>query len=129
MTTTQFWIFIAGLTLPSLVYRSLFALNRLSFYSTPLREKSGLNIHHGHYGYSMMLVSFAMLSSGIHNWFSIGLGSFGCGLTLDEIIPMLKMPSKDRDKELDVYGKAKKATIILIGTIVALAILTFWMLH
>ena len=129
MTTIQFWILIAGLTLPCLYQRSKFAVNRLAFYKTELRRKSGLNIHHGHFGYLMMLISFALLFSRVYNWFSIGLGGFGCGLTLDEIIPMLKMESVGRLKELEVYGKARNATFILIGIVVAVAIILFWIFH
>ena len=134
MTTRQFWILIAGLTLPCLYQRTKFAVNRLVFYKTELRRKSGLNIHHGHWGLIFATVSVVMLVSGIRNTLSIGLAGFGWGLMLDEVIPMLKMPSKDknsndRDLELEVYGKARNATVVLIGTIVALAILTFWMFH
>jgi len=107
----------------------MFALNHASFLRMPLREKSGLNIHHGHWGYLMMLISFALLFSHVYNWFSIGLGSFGCGLTLDEIIPMLKMESVGRLKELEVYGKVRNATFILIGMVVALALLAFWVIR
>jgi hypothetical protein len=125
MTTSQFWILIAGLTLPCLYQRSKFAVNRLAFYKTELRRKSGLNIHHGHWGLLLATISMAMLVSGIRDSLSIGLAGFGWGLMLDEIIPMLRMPSKDRDKELDVYEKTTEATIMLISVVVILISLAF----
>ena len=125
MTTRQFWILIAGLTLPCLYQRTKFAVNRLVFYKTELRRKSGLNIHHGHWGLIFATVSVVMLVSGIRNTLSIGLAGFGWGLMLDEVIPMLKMPSKDRDKELEVYEKSAEATKILISIVVILTSLAF----
>jgi len=100
--------------------RSKFALNRLGFYSTPFRNKSGLNIHHGHWGFLIALASMGMLVFGFHNVVSIGLAGLGWGLMLDEIIPMLKMPSPGRNIELDIYAKTKDVTIILISILVVI---------
>ena len=66
-----------------------------------------------------------MLVYGFHNYISIGLAGFGWGLMLDEIIPMLNMPSLGRDLELDVYGKSRNSTIILISLIVVLSVIIF----
>ena len=108
-----------------LYQRMKFALNRLSFHRTPLREKSGLNIHHGHWGFLLAFISMNLLIFGVYNTFSIGLAGFGWGLMLDEIIPMLKMPLPGRTLELEIYDKSRSATIILIGVVALLALVFF----
>ena len=125
MTTRQFALFLSGLILPALYQRAKFALNRSLFQQTRLRNKSGLNIHHGHWGLLLALLSTWMLVFGFHNYISIGLAGFGWGLMLDEIMPMLNMPSLGRDLELDVYGKSRNSTIILISLIVVLSVIIF----
>jgi hypothetical protein len=45
------------------------------------------------------------------------MAGLGWGLILDEIIPHLRMPSDDRAFELDIYKKATRPTIILIGIV------------
>ena len=125
MTTRQFALFLSGLILPALYQRIKFALNRSLFHQTRLRNKSGLNIHHGHWGFLLALLSTWMLVYGFHNYISIGLAGFGWGLMLDEIIPMLNMPSLGRDLELDVYGKSRNSTIIIISLVVVLSVIIF----
>jgi hypothetical protein len=105
--------------------RAKFALNRSLFHRTRLRSKSGFNIHHGHWGLLLAMTSTWMLVFGFHNYISIGLAGFGWGLMLDEIIPMLKMPSFGRNLELDVYGKSRNSTIILISLVVVLSVIIF----
>ncbi|MDE1975373.1 MAG: hypothetical protein KGI49_02585 [Patescibacteria group bacterium] len=128
MTPRQFALFAAGLVLPTLYQRLKFALNRRSFYRTELRRKSGLNIHHGHWGLVLAAVSTWMLVFGLRDYISIGLAGLGWGLMLDEIIPMLRMPSKDRDLELKVYGDSGRATAILIITTVLASSVLFLLL-
>jgi hypothetical protein len=125
MTTQQFVLFLSGLIMPMLYQRMKFALNRPLFHRTPLREKSGLNIHHGHWGLLLAFISMNLLVFGVHNIFSIGLTGFGWGLMLDEIIPMLKMPSPGRTLELEIYDGSRNATIILIGVVALLALVLF----
>jgi hypothetical protein len=125
MTTRQFALFLSGLILPALYQRIKFALNRSLFHQTRLRDKSGLNIHHGHWGFLLALLSTWMLVFGFHNYISIGLAGFGWGLMLDEIMPMLSMPSPGRNLELDVYRKSRNATIILISLVVVLSVIIF----
>jgi hypothetical protein len=125
MTTRQFVLFLSGLIVPMLYQRMKFALYRLSFHRMPLREKSGLNIHHGHWGFLLAFISMNLLVFGVHDIFSIGLAGFGWGLMLDEIVPMLKMPSPGRALELEIYDKSRNATIILIGIVALLALVCF----
>jgi predicted nucleic acid-binding Zn ribbon protein len=44
---------------------------------------------------------------------------------LDEIIPLLKMPSPDRTLELEIYNRSRSATIMLMGVVVLLALVCF----
>jgi hypothetical protein len=125
MTTRQFCLFLSGLILPALYQRTKFALNRSLFNQTPLRDKSGLNIHHGHWGLLLALLSTWMLIFGLHNYISIGLAGFSWGLMLDEIVPLLNMPSPGRSLELDVYEKCRNATVILISVVVIASIIIF----
>lgn len=108
-----------------LYQRLKFTLNRRSFHRTTLREKSGLNIHHGHWGFLLAFISMNLLVFGVYNAFSIGLTGFGWGLMLDEIIPMLKMPSPGRTLELEIYDQSRNATLVLIGVVVLLALVCF----
>ena len=126
MTKLQFALFFSGLILPALYQRMKFAWFRESFYVTKLRDKSGLNIHHGHWGLAMVFFSLFMLVFGLHNWVSIGLAGFGIGLILDEIVPMFKMPTFSRNLELEVYEKSRNGTIVLIGIAAALSVLMFF---
>ena len=125
MTTRQFVLFLSGLIMPMLYQRMRFALNRLSFHRMSLRQKSGLNLHHGHWGFLLAFISMNLLVFGVHNIFSIGLAGFGWGLMLDEIIPMLKMPSPGRTLELEIYDRSRSATIILVGFVAVLALVFF----
>lgn len=125
MTIRQFVLFLSGLIVPMLHQRIKFALDRRSFQRTPLREKSGLNLHHGHWGFLLAFISMNLLVFGVRNGFSIGLAGFGWGLMLDEIIPMLQMPSPGRTLELQIYDKSKSATIILIGVVVLFVLVCF----
>lgn len=125
MTFRQLVIFLSGLIIPMLYQRIKFAVDRRSFHRTRLREKSGLNLHHGHWGFLLAFLSMNLLVFGVYNSFSIGLAGFGWGLMLDEIIPMLKMPSPGRTVELQIYDESRSATIILIGVVVVLVLVCF----
>ncbi len=102
-----------------------FALNRSLFHHTRLRNKSGLNIHHGHWGFLLALLSTWMLVFGFHNYISIGLAGFGWGLMLDEIMPMLNMPSLAEILSLMFMENSRNATIILISLVVVLSVIIF----
>lgn len=126
MTTRQFVLFLSGLVLPSLYQRTKLALNRLSFHNTRLRDKSGLNLHHGHWGFFYAMIATWMLAFGSRNIVSIGLAGYGWGLMLDEIIPLLRMPSVGRSQELDVYDRSRSGTILLVSVSVVFSILIFF---
>ena len=125
MTTRQFWLIVCTLMIPTAYQRTKFAINRTLFNKTRLRDKSKLNIHHGHWGLLIVFVSTWLLVFGVHDSFSIGLAGLGWGLMLDEIIPMLKMPSIGRYKELEVYSDSRNATIILVSLVVTMTMVVF----
>jgi len=125
LTNLQFAVFVMLLIMPTIYQRTKFNIKRSSFDRTPLREKSGLNIHHGHWGFLLAMISAFMLVFGWRNAASIGLVGLGFGLMLDEIVPMLKMPSPGRDLELEAYGKSRNATILLVGVVATLSLILF----
>jgi hypothetical protein len=94
--------------------------------TTRLRDKSGLAIHHGHWGLLFVFISSIALAFGYHNWTTIVLAGLGWGLISDEIVPMFKMPSVGRETELDVYARTLLPTGILIGVIVCLSVVAFF---
>ncbi len=118
MTLIQFGIFLAALALPTIYQRTKFALSRRSFETlSNSRAKSGLQIHHGHWGFLFELIASFALAFGFRNTLTIGLAGLGWGLMLDEIVPMLKMPTPGRELELQVYARTQKATFVTIGVV------------
>ena len=122
MTTAQFIAFIIVLTAPFVYQRSKFVLSRSSFDRPVLREKCGLQIHHGHWGVVMAVASSFLMVFGFHNGFTVIMAGLGWGLILDEVIPMLRTPSVGRQIELRVYAHSTRATAVLIS---CLAIISF----
>ena len=53
-------------------------------------------------------------------FFVSALSGFGWGLLTDEIIPLLKMPSKDRALELSIYEQVLLPTLLLVFCVIAL---------
>jgi hypothetical protein len=94
---------------------------KLSF----LRKKSGLQIHHGHWGLLWIFISSIWLIFIDKNIYIILLAGFGWGLLMDEIIPSLRTPSNNREEELKIYKGALKPTLVLITCMVALFICLF----
>jgi hypothetical protein len=109
--------FIISFLIPFVYYRTLFLIASRVFDKPVLREKTGLKIHHIHYGMILTLISaLALLFIGKNIYVIIFLG-LGLGFMYDEFIPALLMKSK-RSDELLVYKKAFKATSILFLIIV-----------
>ena len=125
MTSYQFIIFLIVLILPSTYQRVKFSLKRSTFMKTRIREKSGLQIHHGHWGLLIVFATSIGLVFGHHGWLSIVALGYGWGLILDEIYPLLKMPTVGREIELDIYAASLRGTIIIIACVVILATIIF----
>ncbi len=86
------------------------------------RDKTGLQIHHAHYGILfILLASIILLFSGESVLVIILLG-LGLGLILDEFIPSLLMPG-DRPLELEVYKGSFLKTVFLFLIVIAIILL------
>ena len=113
MTKQMFFYFIGLFLLPMLYQRGKFFLFERSFYKIVFRQKSGLQIHHGHFGIVILFVATMLTLFWGLSLLSVSLFGFGWGLLLDEFIPSLLMPSKDRAFELWIYGKSCRTTLVL----------------
>jgi|GEM_PF-699945 len=113
-----------------MVYQRLhYKLAPQFFYKLGLRKRTGLQIHHAHWGLGWIFISMILMIlqtlSIIHIasfWFLLP-ATLGWGLFFDEIIPHLRMPGDDRALELKVYEEAGPATIKLIAIIAALILI------
>ena len=126
MDKNKFVVFLICLITPMLYQRVKFLFFHKSFHKIALRKRSGLQIHHGHYG---ILIVFAatliFLFAGKNNVVLVGTFGFGWGLVLDEIIPSLLMPGKDRHLELRIYGLSEVRTYWLFFLVIMLVAILY----
>jgi hypothetical protein len=114
--------FIIAFAFPLVYYRILLSTKSKVFEKPVLREKTGLKIHHIHYGMIISLIAtIFFLFIGKNIYITTALG-FGMGLIYDEFIPVLLMKSK-RSDEIDVYKKSFKSTLIMFMIIIILLII------
>ena len=134
MNTTQvLWLVVYVLLFvgPAIYQRYHYKLDPEYFYKLGLRKKTGLQIHHAHWGLGWIFLATILMILQTLNviniasfWFLIP-SALGWGLFFDEIIPHLRMPGDDRDLELKVYVEAGPATIKLISYIaIAIVVVT-----
>ena len=123
--TQQISIFIIFLILPVIYNRGLFYIAKKVFDKPYLRTKTGLQIHHIHYGIVAIFISALILLFSSRNFFVIALMGLGLGWMLDEFIPSLLLPG-NRPVELDVYNKSFRKTIILFATIILLVLILYF---
>ena len=105
-------IFIIALVAAPLYWRTLFFIAPYIFDKPFSRTRTGLQIHHAHYGILFVLIANIFLIFDIKNNFIIALLGLGLGLILDEFIPSLLMPG-ERGLELEIYKKSFLKTILL----------------
>ena len=117
--------FILCLVAPTIYQRSKFFLYKQSFHKINLREKSGLQIHHGHWGIVILFVSTMMFLFWERNLVSTSLFGLGWGFLLDEVAPSVMMPSKDRTFELAIYEKSTKATLLVFISVIVLILVLY----
>lgn len=117
------WIFLIFFLSPMVYWRSLFYLYVKSFDTSFARTKTGLQIHHLHYGVVLIFIASQLLLFTGNSIYVIILLGLGLGLVLDEFIPSLYMPG-DRPLELRVYRQALGKTLILFLAL-ALGIIIF----
>lgn len=111
-------IFILALIAPFLYWRGLFYVASHTFDRAFTRDKTGLQVHHAHYGILFVLIGIIALLFTGKNDFIIALLGLGLGLILDEFIPSLLMPG-NRPLELEVYRKSFLKTVFLFLTVIA----------
>lgn len=126
MNVTKITLFIIAFFTPILYQRGNFFLREHSFYSTPLRTRTKLQIHHGHWGLGWILLYTLLREAGFDSLFLSTMLGFGMGLLCDEIIPSLKMPSNDRTLELRVYRASLIPTLIFCLIIAMIFAFGIW---
>ena len=117
-------IFCSCLVAPVVYYRILVLLFYSSKFS-PLREWTGLSIHHYHYGVVLITAALLMLVFFKRNNFAVALGGLGLGLILDTFIPSLKLHLA-RETEIAAYSQGLLGTIVLIAVLVVVILMFWW---
>jgi len=120
-------IFIISLLIPMLYYRGLFYIAKDYFKKPFLRTKTGLQIHHLHYGILLVFIATLILLFLGKNIYVVVLLGLGLGLILDLFISSLIMKT-NRRIELKVYKKTFTKTLILFGIIIIVIILLFFLI-
>lgn len=115
-------IFILSFIAPLIYWRSLFYFVSKIFDKPFTRAKTGLQVHHIHYGILFVLISSIILLFNQESNFVIILLGLGLGLMLDEFIPSLLMPG-NRSMELEIYRKSFSKTIYLFLIIIVVILL------
>lgn len=80
-----------------------------------IRRLTGLNIHHGHWGLLILVLAGMWNATFMPHPLTTISFYLGFGLVADEIVPLLKMPSKNRELELSVYSESLCDTAGLAG--------------
>lgn len=112
--------FIIAFVLPHIYYRILLSVRKKK--KSSLREKTGLRIHHAHYGMVFLLIAVIFLLFVGKNIYVTTLLGLGLGLMYDELIPSLIFKSERRE-EMIAYNKSFKSTLILFIILILLLIL------
>ena len=115
--------FIIAFVLPFIYFRSLFYLAKKVFDKPLLRTKTGLQIHHAHYGVVCILIGTLVLLFSSKSIIVVIMLGLGLGLLVDESVSLMLMPG-NRVLELEVYRKSLKSTaFVFIGLVLAVFIL------
>jgi len=103
-------LFFISFIIPLVFYRFYVFLNKgkVSF----LRELTGLNVHHSHYGIILLTIGVLLLVFDKVLTSSIIISGLGLGMTLDSFISSL-MPSFSRVEEVYNYSNCLWGTVVL----------------
>lgn len=118
-------VFLVAFTLPFVYWRSLFLFATKKFDKPFSRTKTGLQIHHAHFGIIIVLTAAMMILFGEKSIYFFGVLGLGLGLVMDEYIPSLYMPG-DRPLELKVYKESLGKTFYLFLVFIILVLLIYW---
>jgi len=119
------FLFLISFILPLLYFRGLFFLASHYFHKPLLRTKTGLQVHHLHYGVVLLLIAALILLFSGESKTVIAL--LGLGLMLDLFIPSLLMEG-DRPRELEAYKKSLFGTILLFLIVIAGTVLLMFLI-
>ena len=125
--TQELLIFIIAFILPFVYYRALLFFASRTFDKPLLREKTGLKIHHIHYGMILTFLAVVILLFFDKNIYVITLLGLGLGLMYDEFIPALYMKSNRKD-ELTAYKQSFAKTLIMFILIILMLLLLLFIL-
>lgn len=110
-------LFLLGMVLPFLYYRTLFALYKSHFEKlTGIRSSTGLNTHHHHLGLLILMLTTLVGFDWRTNYAQAFFMGLGWGLVLDEVTSSLLLPG-NRTVELQVYEKSTFSTALLLGIV------------
>ncbi len=115
-------IFVIFLILPFLYYRGLFYIATGVFNKSFLRTKTGLQIHHLHYGIVFIFIASLLILFWGAGLYAIALLGLGLGCMFDEFAASLLMPG-NRPLELQVYRQSLFTTAILLSVVLLILIL------
>ena len=113
-------IFLTAFLVPVILYRAVL----VPFYTErvgPLREMSGLSVHHFHYGVIFLTIAVLMFVFLERNAVSVALSGLGLGLILDALIPSLLLKT-GREAEIAAYNDGLFGTVLLLAVVVAVTV-------
>ena len=90
-----------------------------------LRETTGLNIHHYHYGIIFILIAALIMIFHKINGFSVGVMGFGIGSVADSFISRLLSNGGTRVGEIANYNEVLLPTLFLFGVIILISIMFY----
>jgi hypothetical protein len=120
-------LFLGFLILPFLYWRGLFLVMRRTFDRPFLRARTGLQVHHLHFGVVAVAISALILVTWGKGFLCLAFLGLGLGLILDEFLPSLQMPG-NRPLELELYRRTLWPTLALFAA-VGLTALGLYLLH
>ncbi len=119
-------LFILAFIAPLIYWRSLFCIIPHYFEKPFTRTRTGLQVHHTHYGILFVLAASIILLSAGKNYLVIALLGLGLGSILDDLIYSLLMPG-NRPLELDIYKKSFSKTVCMFAAVIAVVLLAGFM--
>jgi len=90
-----------------------------------LRETTGLNVHHYHYGIIFILIAALIMIFHKINGFSVGVMGFGIGSVADSFISRLLSNGGTRVGEIANYNEVLLPTLFLFGVIILISIMFY----
>jgi len=123
MSWKELIVFCTGVMFPVLYYRLCLALfSESAFQNMYLRRLTGLNLHHMHLGFGLVVLSQILLLLHVKRQWCLLIGCLGIGFILDEFAASLYIPAIPRSEEMRIYKQSAYPTYFIIAMVVALAV-------